>query len=150
MNNSARNASAIENFFCVITTIWTTCSQKISFLHRTWDATQKLAQIAAHGHQTNGNNTPIEGEPITYEDFGKGILIVPSGLAYRNAGTNGIAPNDNLLFYVSLLDFVKDTDHDNDGTPSIQEDSDGDGDPRNDFSDENFPAVPDYLNPNIK
>ena len=105
---------------------------------------------------TNGISNNLEGGknitnngPITYQNFGKGILIIPSGLAYRNAGTNGIPPNENLLFYVSLLDLVEDTDHDNDGKPSIDEDANGDGDPRNDFSDENFPTTPDYLNPNI-
>lgn len=95
-----------------------------------------------------GKNITNNG-PITYENFGKGILIIPSGLAYRNAGTSGISPNENLIFYISLLDIVEDTDHDNDGKASIDEDADLDGDPRNDFNDENFPNVPDYLNPNI-
>ncbi|WP_159947679.1 FKBP-type peptidyl-prolyl cis-trans isomerase [Polaribacter septentrionalilitoris] len=95
-----------------------------------------------------GKNITNNG-PITYENFGKGILIIPSGLAYRNSGTDGIPPNENLIFYVSLLDFVKGTDHDNDGKASIDEDADGDGDPRNDFSDEDFPSTPDYLNSNV-
>lgn len=43
-----------------------------------------------------------------------------------------------------------DADDDGDGTPTIKEDANGDGDPRNDFSDPNNPTLPDYLNPKIK
>lgn len=95
-----------------------------------------------------GENITNNG-PITYENFGRGIIFLPSGLAYRNEGSQSIGANQNLLFYVSLYDLVENTDHDNDGKPSIQEDADGDGDPRNDFSDESNPNLPDYLNPNI-
>jgi len=44
----------------------------------------------------------------------------------------------------------RDADDDNDGVPTIKEDANGDGDPRNDFSDPNNPTLPDYLNPDIK
>ncbi len=44
----------------------------------------------------------------------------------------------------------KDADDDNDGTPTIKEDANKDGDPRNDFSDPSNPTLPDYLNPKIK
>jgi len=33
---------------------------------------------------------------------------------------------------------------------TINEDANGDGDPRNDFSDPSNPTLPDYLNPKIK
>jgi hypothetical protein len=60
-------------------------------------------------------------------------------LAYRNSGTTGsIRSNENLIFYIRLYDFVKDTDHDNDGIPSWLEDPDGDGDPRNDDTNGDF------------
>ncbi len=101
------------------------------------------------GNLNGGKNITSNG-PITYENFGRCILIIPSGLAYRNGGTTTIGANQNLLFYINLYDLVKDTDHDNDGVASINEDANGDGDPRNDFSDDNNPATPDYLNPNIK
>ena len=38
----------------------------------------------------------------------------------------------------------------NDGITTKNEDANGDGDPRNDFSDPNNPNLPDYLNPAIK
>ncbi|WOC40313.1 FKBP-type peptidyl-prolyl cis-trans isomerase [Polaribacter sp. HL-MS24] len=90
----------------------------------------------------NGDNVTSNG-PITYENGGKGILFIPSGLAYRNTYSGAILPNENLIFYIDLYDFVKDTDHDNDGVPSSEEDPDGDGDPRNDDTDGN--SNPNYL-----
>ena len=86
----------------------------------------------------NGDNVTNNG-PITFDNGGNGILFIPSGLAYRNAGTTGlIRSNENLIFYIELYDFIKDTDHDNDGIPSWLEDVDGDGDPRNDDTNGDF------------
>jgi FKBP-type peptidyl-prolyl cis-trans isomerase FkpA len=91
--------------------------------------------------------------PITYLEGGKGILFIPSGLSYSsiNPGNyNSSLVNQNLLFTIELLDFVKFTDHDNDGIPSSDEDANSDGDLDNDFSDNSNPNLPDYLNPDIK
>ncbi|WP_299667330.1 peptidylprolyl isomerase [uncultured Polaribacter sp.] len=97
------------------------------------------------------NGDPFNG-PITYLNGGKGILFIPSGLAYTSIvlnNQNSPLVNQNLMFYIELLDFVKDTDHDNDGVPSYLEDANGDGDLENDFSDPSNPTFPDYRNPNI-
>jgi len=89
-----------------------------------------------------GKNVTANG-PITYENGGKGLLIIPSGLAYGNFGSGiAIGANQNLLFYINLFDIVEDTDVDNDNVPSIFEDPDGDGDPRNDDSDSD--GIPNY------
>ena len=56
-------------------------------------------------------------------------------MAYANTGQGPILENECLLFYIDLYDIVKDTDHDNDGIPSINEDVDGNDDPRNDDTD---------------
>ncbi|RSC93025.1 FKBP-type peptidyl-prolyl cis-trans isomerase [Tenacibaculum singaporense] len=93
-------------------------------------------------HFKGGNNVTSDG-PITYENGGKGILFIPSGLAYTNRGTTTIAPNSILLFYIELWDLVPDTDDDQDGVASINEDPDGDGNPRNDDTDGD--GVPNYL-----
>jgi FKBP-type peptidyl-prolyl cis-trans isomerase len=86
----------------------------------------------------NGDNVTNNG-PITFDNGGNGVLFIPSGLAYRNSGTTGaILANENLIFYINLYDFIKDTDHDNDGVPSWAEDPDGDGDPRNDDTNGDF------------
>lgn len=101
----------------------------------------------------SGQNITDNG-PITYKNTGKGYIFIPSGLAYSSStyqlGT-AVDPNydQTLVFKVELLDIVENTDHDNDGIPSINEDADGDKDPTNDFSDTSNPNLPDYLNPNI-
>ena len=95
-------------------------------------------------HFKGGRNITGNG-PITYENGGKGILFIPSGLGYGNNGTTGIPPNRSLIFYIDMLDLVENTNHDEDNVPSIIEDLDGDGDPRNDDTDEDL--IPDYLDP---
>lgn len=94
-----------------------------------------------------GRNITSNG-PIEYADGGKGVIIVPSGLAYRNRGAAlptglTIPANANLVFYFELYDIVEDTDHDNDSIPSILEDLDGDGDVSNDDTDGDL--LPNYL-----
>tara|TARA_Y100000034_G_scaffold137038_1_gene219299 strand:+ start:237428 stop:238312 length:885 start_codon:yes stop_codon:yes gene_type:complete len=91
-----------------------------------------------------GNNTSGNNGPITFADGGKGVLIMPSGLAYRNVGSgSGSLINRSLIFYIELFDFIEGTDHDNDGVPSYLEDPDGDGDPRNDDTDGD--GIPNYI-----
>ncbi|CAM1344038.1 FKBP-type peptidyl-prolyl cis-trans isomerase [Tenacibaculum amylolyticum] len=83
-----------------------------------------------------GTNITTPGNPLTFENTGKGIIFIPSGLAYRNQGNNAIQANESLMFYVELNDIVEDTDSDRDGVPSILEDLNGDGIPWNDDTDE--------------
>ncbi|SDS03953.1 FKBP-type peptidyl-prolyl cis-trans isomerase [Polaribacter sp. KT25b] len=82
-----------------------------------------------------GGDNITDNGPITYENGGKGILFLPSGLAYGPSGTTSILGSECLMFKIELYDFIKDTDHDNDGVASFFEDPDGDGDPRNDDTD---------------
>jgi FKBP-type peptidyl-prolyl cis-trans isomerase FkpA len=90
----------------------------------------------SHGFTNfKGGKNITDNGPITYENGGNGVLFVPSGLAYSNTGQGPILPNECLLFYIDLYDIVKDTDHDNDGIPSINEDIDGNDDPRDDDTD---------------
>ena len=98
----------------------------------------------SHGFTNfKGGDNITDNGPITYENGGKGILFIPSGLGYLNIGSGSILPNECLLFYIDLYDFVKDTDHDNDGVASIFEDPDGDDEPRNDDTD--LDGVPNYF-----
>ncbi|WP_028891939.1 hypothetical protein [Tenacibaculum sp. 47A_GOM-205m] len=84
-------------------------------------------------HFVGGENATGNG-PITYNGTGKGFFLLPSGLSYRNGGN---LPNKSLLYIIDLYDIVEDTDHDQDGVPSIYEDVDGDGKPWNDDTDKN-------------
>lgn len=73
-------------------------------------------------------------ESFYYENAGKGILFIPSGLAYGNIGQSVIPANSPLVFQITLND-VNIADHDNDGVFSILEDIDLDGDVKNDDTD---------------
>lgn len=91
------------------------------------------------------NGDPFNG-PITFLNSGKGIIFIPSGLAYPSSRAQNQSSNlvdTNLLFFIDLLDFVKDTDQDNDNVPSIKEDLDGDGDVNNDDTDKD--GIPNYF-----
>lgn len=85
----------------------------------------------------DANGGPFNG-PITYLNGGKGAIFMPSGLAYPSSNQqnwSNTLVDRNLMFYVDLLTLVDDTDHDNDGVPSITEDVDGDGNVNNDDTD---------------
>ncbi|MCK0132337.1 FKBP-type peptidyl-prolyl cis-trans isomerase [Flavobacteriaceae bacterium F08102] len=93
-------------------------------------------------HFKEGVNSTIPGEPISYENTGKGILFIPSGLAYGNFGAALIAPNKPLLFFIELGQVIT-ADNDNDLVPNKYEDIDGDGELFDDDSDGDGTA--DYL-----
>ncbi|MGJ8743192.1 FKBP-type peptidyl-prolyl cis-trans isomerase [Polaribacter sp.] len=109
-----------------------------------WFTLNSVIRGWTHGFTNfkGGKNITNNG-PITYENGGKGVLIIPSGLGYGNTGSTSILPNENLIFYINLFDIVENTDDDNDGVPSYLEDPDGDGDPRFDDTDGDF--IPNYL-----
>ena len=155
----------------------------------TWFGLNAVVRGWSYGFtEFKGGKNITNNGPITYENFGKGYLIFPSGLGYQNRPNGTIPANSTLIFKISLFDVVENTDHDNDGLASYleivdatvqsdprfvntdgdqfpnfldndddndgtltkDEDANGDGDPRNDFSDPNNPTLPDYLNPKIK
>jgi len=78
---------------------------------------------------------------FTIEDFGSGMIIMPSGLAYFN-GTQPGSSYAPIIFNINLL-AVDTADHDNDGVPSIQEDRDNDKNLFNDDTDGD--GIPDYI-----
>lgn len=63
---------------------------------------------------------------ITNNDFGAGVMFIPSGLAYYNTATGSIPAYAPLVFSFKLYE-IKRLDQDSDGIPSYQEDFDGDG-----------------------
>jgi len=89
-----------------------------------------------------GDKVINEDESFEYINSGKGILFIPSGLAYGNIGQSFIPPNAPLIFQMTLNE-VNVSDDDNDGVISILEDVDGDGDVKNDDTDEDL--IPNYL-----
>ncbi|MFD1293999.1 FKBP-type peptidyl-prolyl cis-trans isomerase [Lutibacter holmesii] len=86
-----------------------------------------------------GNIVVNDDESFYFEDYGKGILFIPSGLAYGNNEQGSIPKNANLIFEMTLQD-VNRADQDLDLVPSFEEDlnnnrsmvdddTDGDGAP---------------------
>jgi len=92
----------------------------------------------------SGNNISEPGEPISFEDNGKGILFIPSGLAYGNFGASSIPPNAPLLFHIELA-IVVTADNDNDGVINMHEDLDGSGEASDDDTDGN--GLPNFIDP---
>ncbi|TDE07749.1 FKBP-type peptidyl-prolyl cis-trans isomerase [Flavobacterium sandaracinum] len=63
---------------------------------------------------------------ISYENFGAGVLFIPSGLAYFNSGSANIPSYAPLVFSIKLYEINR-VDSDNDGIPNYLEDVNGDG-----------------------
>lgn len=72
----------------------------------------------------SGNNITQPNMPHTYENTGKGVIFMPSGLAYRNLGSGLIGANEPLYFHIDLAE-VQFVDDDSDSILSKFEDVDG-------------------------
>lgn len=84
----------------------------------------------------------VAGEPAAYNNFGAGVMFLPSGLGYYNSPTATIPPYAQLMFTFKLFD-VKLADQDGDGINSNDEDLNGDGIFTNDDTDGD--GIPNYL-----
>lgn len=82
----------------------------------------------------SGDKTDLGDGTFEYNNTGKGILFIPSGLAYNSLGNSEISSNESLIFYIELNDVTR-LDHDYDTIFSMFEDLDGDGDYINDDTD---------------
>ena len=63
---------------------------------------------------------------VSHRDFGAGVLFIPSGLAYYNAGKESIPAYAPLIFSIKLYEINR-SDSDGDGILNFQEDINGDG-----------------------
>lgn len=87
--------------------------------------------------------TGIYNEAInTFENAGKGVIIIPSGLGYYNSSNTNIPPYSTLVFSFGL-NTLKYRDHDQDGIPSYLEVENLGDDPRQYDSDAD--GIPNYL-----
>ena len=102
---------------------------------RGWAEIIPQFKIGTYSSNTDGT--------ISFQDFGVGVIFIPSGLAYFSASRPGIIPYSNLVFNFKLYN-LKRMDHDRDGILSMYEygdpldverfkkdpiDTDGDGRP---------------------
>jgi len=74
---------------------------------------------------------------VNYNNFGLGVMFVPSGLAYFSGITTG-SSYDNLIFKFEMLQHETE-DHDGDGIPSYIEDLNSDLDISDDTDEDEFP-----------
>ena len=85
-------------------------------------------------HFAPGTYSINESGIIRFQDFGQGIIFMPSGIGYYASGLAAIPNYSPLVFSVSVYT-TNESDHDNDGILSKNEDPDGDGNPFNDDTD---------------
>ena len=86
-------------------------------------------------HFSPGNFIQREDGTINFNQFGRGLIFMPSGLGYFNSAQTNIPNYSPLIFEISMFTTNK-ADHDNDGVFSIDEDPNRDGNPYNDDTDE--------------
>ncbi|HNP32756.1 MAG TPA: FKBP-type peptidylprolyl isomerase [Flavobacterium sp.] len=68
-----------------------------------------------------GSYTGNPDGTVSYNDFGAGVMFIPSGLAYFSSSTGGIPAYSPLIFSFKLYEIQR-VDHDGDGIYSYQED----------------------------
>lgn len=78
--------------------------------------------------QFKTGGTPISNADgtVTHNDFGAGVMFIPSGLGYYNSGSTKIPAYAPLVFSIKLY-AINRTDSDGDGIKNFQEDVNGDG-----------------------
>ncbi len=81
-----------------------------------------------------GTYTVADNGVVTFEDYGQGLIFMPSGLGYYNRAQGGIPAYSPLIFEVLVYTIAR-ADHDGDGIYSRDEDVDLDGNPLNDDTD---------------
>ncbi|WP_269227447.1 FKBP-type peptidyl-prolyl cis-trans isomerase [Flavobacterium eburneipallidum] len=74
----------------------------------------------------SGTNTVNSNGTVTYNDFGAGVMFLPSGLGYYNTGSFSIPAYSPLIFSFKLYEIQR-NDQDKDGIPSYLEDHNHDG-----------------------
>jgi hypothetical protein len=83
-----------------------------------------------------------EDGTVSYDNYGLGVMFLPSGLAYFNTPPFGIPVYSNLIFKFELY-ASEANDHDGDLVPTHLEDIDFDENITNDDTDEN--QIPNYI-----
>ena len=68
-----------------------------------------------------GTSTTANNGVITYNDFGAGVMFLPSGLAYYQSAQTNIPAYTPIVFSFKLYDLQR-LDHDQDGVYDYQED----------------------------
>ncbi len=102
-----------------------------------WFDTANVIRGFRYGLQyfSPGNFIQRQNGTIDFNQFGRGLIFIPSGLGYFNNAQTAIPTYSPLIFELSVFTINR-ADHDNDGVLSIDEDPNEDGNPYNDDTDE--------------
>ena len=92
--------------------------------------------------KTAASSTQNADGSISYVNYGRVVVFIPSGLAYFNTSTSNIDAYAPIAFNINLLK-LKERDHDYDRIPSKYEDLNNDKDYFNDDTDGD--GTPDFL-----
>lgn len=111
---------------------------------RSWLSLKKVIPGWQYGipHYKEGEKVIYPDESFGYENTGKGVLFMPSGLAYGNNAQGAIPKNGVLYFYIELGS-VNIVDTDLDGVPDYLEDLNNNNDITDDDTDED--GIANYL-----
>ena len=111
-----------------------------------WFSLTNLIEGWGYGFTNLKGGTKIVNidESFYYENSGKGILFIPSGLGYGAFG-NGFIPGNAPLIFQIILDDVNESDDDHDSILSKNEDINHDGNVKNDDTDGD--GIANYLDP---
>jgi hypothetical protein len=93
-------------------------------------------------HFKEGEKVIYPDESFGYENTGKGVVFIPSGMAYGNF-SQGLIPQNGILYFYIELGSVNIVDTDGDGVPDKVEDLNNNNDVLDDDTDED--GVPNYL-----
>ena len=81
---------------------------------------ESFPQFKTGTYSSNADGT------VTYNNYGAGVLFIPSGLGYYNSGSASIPAYAPLVFSIKLYEINR-VDSDGDGIPNYLEDLNGDG-----------------------
>ncbi|WP_157662598.1 MULTISPECIES: FKBP-type peptidyl-prolyl cis-trans isomerase [unclassified Winogradskyella] len=84
------------------------------------------------------------GSNVEYDDYGVGVMFLPSGLAYFSTQLVGIPSYSNLIFKFTLFQ-TEINDHDSDGVPSYIEDLNNNSSTFDEDTDDN--SIVNYVDP---
>lgn len=92
---------------------------------------------------STSSNFTLNNGIVEYNNYGLGMMFLPSGLAYFSGTASGsLSAYSNLIFKFELLQY-EEVDHDGDGIPSYIEDFDANLDVLDDDTDEDL--APNYV-----
>lgn len=101
-----------------------------------WMTLTSAVKGVAYGmeHFKSGNWSLLPDNSFSFSNGGKGILLIPSGLAYADTAQDKIPASSPIIFFVNL-NLVRVTDSDRDGIYSKYEDINNNGDYADDDTD---------------